>query len=176
MEKISRRGFVKTASLVAALFTQLGLICMMLDISLNPISTFVQAVGNIKAYYVMYSCVTILVFPVTWFLFRQGFPAATLYFVLMADYLVLDILKIVISSRKYSFPSGLFVIETLLRVLPVMLISLAITYGISILISPGIWRLIAILLGGTLTVAVCSYFFAMTPGERAFVISKIRKK
>ena len=157
------------------LFTKLGLVCMVLDIALNPISRYGQAAGRIKAFYLMYSVVTVLVFPITWILFKSGYPATTLYFVFLADYLLLDILKVAVGSRVYGFPAGLFVKETLLRVLPVMLLSLAVTYGIYLAIPEGIWQLIGVLTGGTLCVGLSAFAFALTPGERAYVLSRFHK-
>ena len=158
------------------LFTKLGLVCMILDISFNPLSTFVQAQGNIKRFYIMYSCVTVLVFPVTWLLFRLGCPPASMYLVLMADYLLLDILKLVVGSRTYRFPIGMFFKETLLRVAPVGILSFIGTWGIYLALPAGWWRLIAVLAGGTLLVVITTWLFALTPGEKDFALEKIRRK
>lgn len=157
-------------------FTQLGLICMVLDIALNPVNTFVQAAGNIKRYYIMYSAVTVLVFPVTWLLFKMGAPASSLYFVLMADYLLLDVCKLLVGGRRYGFPVALFLKETLLRVLPVMILSLAVNHFARRIVPSGAWQVVAVIVCGTLAVCISSWFFALTRGEKDYVLSKFGRK
>lgn len=157
-----------------ALFTRLGLVCMVMDIGMTTLSTYVQAVGKIKRFYVMTSIVTILIFPLTWLAYRLGFPVQTFFYIFIADYLILDALKLLMAGRWYGFPVGLFVRQTLLRILPVVLLSLIVTFLVWTLVPQGLWRLLWVLLVGTASVCLTSYFFALTGGERAFVNSKLK--
>ena len=158
------------------LFTRLGLVCMLLDITLIPFNTYVQATGKIKRYYLMYSAVTALVFPVTWLLYRSGSGASSLYFVFMADYLLLDAMRLLMSGKVYGFPLRVFWKNTLLPLIPVALVSIAVTYLVWAAVHEGWWRLVAVLLAGTVSVAISTYAFAMTAGEKSFVRSKIGLK
>ena len=158
-----------------ALFTRLTLICMLLDIVMTTFSTLVQATGRIRKFYIVTSAVTFLIFPVTWILFRMGAPAYVMYLVFIAVYLVNDTLKLLMVRKQVGFPIRRFMNEVILKVLPVTLISLLLTFVVWKAIPAGLWRLLAVLAVGTLSAGLSTYFFALSKGEKAFVDSKIRK-
>lgn len=159
-----------------SLFTKLGLICMILDISLNPVSTYVNASGNIKKYYLMVSIVSAFVFPLTWLLYRLGMPSYTLYFSFIGVYLIMDGIKVFFSWKHYGFPIHKYIQEVILRLLPVITLSLLATFIFWRHFSAGIPRLLFVLAFGTFCTGIFSFLFALTKGERAFLIDKIRSR
>lgn len=158
-----------------ALFTRLTLVCLLLDIVMTTFSTLILADGNIRKFYIVISCVTILIFPLTWILFKMGAPAYSMYLVFIAVYLVNDIIKLLLMKRQIGFPIRLFVKNVILKVLPVSVISLAVTLVVWLLIPAGWWRLLAVLVTGTLAICLTTYLFALSSGEKAFVDSKLNK-
>lgn len=157
-----------------ALFTRLGLVCMVLDIGMNPMNIFVQATGDIKRFYLVTTLIAVLIFPLTWIAYLIGLPAYTYYLIFIADFILFDIAKLLIARGQFGFPLSMFCKETVLRLLPVAVASLLLAWLVWALIPAGVWRLLAVLVVGTLAVAVSSYFFALTPGERSFVDSKLK--
>lgn len=157
-----------------ALFTRLGLLCMILDIGMNPMTIFIQATGDIKQYYIIHSVITAFIFPLTWFAYLLGLPAYVYFIIFIADYLVLDIAKLLIARYRFGFPLRMFCTETLLRILPVAVIPLLVTWPVRALLPAGLWRLAAVLVTGFAAVGLSAYFFALTPGERSWVGSKVK--
>ena len=157
-----------------ALFTRLTLICLLLDLLMTSSSTLVQATGRIRKFYIVTSGITVLIFPLTWLFYRLGAPAYVCYLVFIGVYLVNDIVKLFLLKDIVGFPISLFLKEVILKVLPVVLISLLLTFIVWKLVPQGIWRLLAVLATGTLATCLTTYTFALTDGERAFVRSKLR--
>lgn len=158
-----------------ALFTKLTLVCLVLDVICTPFSTLILADGKIRDFYLWSSCVTILMFPVTWVVYHLGAPAYASYLVFVGVYLVADAVKLVVLNRKTCFPIGAFVREVLLRVLPPTVFSAAAAWAAFALIPEGLARLAAVLVASTIAMAAAVFVFSLTPGERSFVISKLRR-
>ena len=156
-----------------ALFTRLAIAGMCLDIMMSPFSTVIQARGNIRRFYITVSSVMLLIFPLTWILFRLGAPAYSCYIVFIGIYLVTDVVKLLILRKETGFPLVMFWKEVLLRVLPVAALTLAVTFPVWRLMDAGVWRLLAVLAVGTAATLVGTYFFALSRGERSFVNSKL---
>lgn len=156
-----------------ALFTRLTLICLMLDLLMTSSSTVVQASGRIKRFYIVTSCITFLIFPLTWLAFRLGAPAYVCYLVFIGIYIINDVVKLFLMKDLVGFPISMFLREVILKVLPVALITLLLTYVVWRFVPQGWWRLLAVLFIGTLCTCITTYAFALTGGERAFVRSKI---
>ncbi len=159
-----------------ALFTKLTLICMVLDIMMTTFSTLVQADGRIRKFYLVTSAITVLIFPLTWILFKAGAPAYSMYLVFIGVYLVADAVKLWLLKELTGFDIRLFADEVLKKILPVTVISLAVTLLVWLAVPAGLWRLVAVLCIGTLAVVISTYFFGLSKGEKAFVDSKIMVK
>lgn len=156
-----------------ALFTRLTLLCLLLDLLMTSSSTLVQASGRIRRFYIVTSCITFLIFPLTWLSFRLGAPAYFCYLVFIGVYIVNDIVKLFLLKETVGLPVSLFLKEVILKVLPVAAVTLLLTFLVWKLVPQGVWRLLAVLFTGTLSTIVTTYAFALTAGERAFVRSKI---
>lgn len=160
-----------------ALFTRLALVGLCLDLLMTPFATLIQASGNIKRYYIVTSAVTMLIFPLTWLFYKGGAPAYSCYLVFAGVYAVNDVVKLYMMRRQIGFPVGMFVREVLVKVVPVVLISIVATFLVwRLFAQDGIWRLLAVLASGTLSTCVTTYFFSLSEWERSFVNSKIQRK
>ena len=161
-----------------ALFTRLALVGLCLDLLMTPFATLIQASGNIRRYYIVTSAVTMLIFPLTWLLYKAGAPAYSCYIVFAAVYVLNDIVKLGMLRRQIGFPVRMFVREVLARVVPVVLISLITTFLVWLWLcaATGLLRLFAVLVVGTLSACVAAYFFSLSGGEREFVNSKIIRR
>jgi len=158
----------------AALFTKLTFICAALDLLMSPISTIILADGKIKGFYTAICILTATIFPVSWFAFKAGFPAQSAYLVFISVYVVLDVMKLVLVHRLTGFPYGLFLKEVVAKTaVPAMLTLSACYLGTKLLPQPTILRMFVTVLISSVVLAVSSYFFAMTDGERGFIRNKL---
>ncbi len=156
-----------------ALFTRLAIAGMCLDVMMYPFSTLIQASGKIRMFYLAVSSVMVLIFPLTWVLFSLGAPAYSCYLVFIVVYLAVDIVKLCVVHSQIGFPLNMFVREVLLKVLPVTVITLVVTFPVWKLMDAGVWRFLAVLTVGTAAILLSSYFFALSSGERSFVNAKL---
>ncbi len=156
-----------------ALFTKLALAGMCLDVMMAPFATLIQASGDIRRYYIITSALTILIFPLTWLAYRLGAPAASCYLVFIGVYLVNDAVKLLLLKGRIGFPPMMFVREVVRRVVPVALISTAVTFVLWRALAPGLCRLLVTLATGAVLTCITAYAFALSGGERAFVKSRL---
>lgn len=160
-----------------ALFTRLALVGLCLDLLMTPFATLIQASGNIRRYYIVTSAVTMLIFPLTWLFYKAGAPAYSCYLVFIGVYALNDAVKLGLMRRQIGFPVRMFVRDVLMKILPVAVVTLAVTFPVWRLFGvPGILRLLAVLATGTLAACVTAYFFSLSEGERSFVNSRILRK
>ncbi len=158
-----------------ALFTRLTLVCLLLDLLMTTMSTLVQADGRIRKFYIVISSVTALIFPLTWMLFRAGAPAYSMYLVFIAVYILNDIMKLLVLKRQIGFPVGFFLRNVVLKVLPVTLLSLAVTSAVWLLVPDGWMRFVSVLAAAILSTFLTVYLFALSKGEKAFVDSALKR-
>jgi len=174
-ETILRLWLGDTVPEGTALFTRLGIICLLLDISMTTFSTLIQASGNIKTFYLVTSTVTFFILPLTWLLYGMGLPAYVFYLVFIGIYLINDALKLYMLKKQLDFPIRLFMNDVVLKVLPVTVITLLSTLLLWLAMPAGICRLLAVLVFGTLVICLTTYIFALSEGEKEFVNSRIKK-
>lgn len=159
-----------------ALFTRLTFICMCLDLLMTTFSTLVQATGDIRKFYLVTSLVALVIFPATWILYRLGAPVYTCYLVFIAVYLVNDVVRLFLVCEKTGLPMRMFLRNVIYRVLPVTVISLAVTYLVWSLMDAGWLRLLVVLCTGAASVLATSFAFALSKGEREFVLSRVKRR
>lgn len=159
-----------------ALFTRLALAGLCLDLLMTPFSTIIQASGNIRRFYLVTSSLTFLIFPLTWIIYKTGAPAYSCYLVFAAVYLANDVVKLWLLRRQVGLPVMMFVKEVAFKILPVAVLSLLVTFLVWRVFDAGVWRLLTVLVVGTLVTCLTVYLFALTDGERGFVNSRLHFK
>ncbi len=157
-------------------FSTLAIVCVMMDLILTTFATLELAYGDIKRYYIIISSVSILILPITWIAFAAGAPAWIAYVVFIAVYLVADTLKLIIIRSQTGFPISKFVRDVLLPGAVVAAISIGVAAAVHGVMAEGWWRMVAVLCASAVATLAASYAFALTPGERAFISSKICRK
>ncbi|MFV5702418.1 lipopolysaccharide biosynthesis protein [Flavobacterium sp. XS2P12] len=82
------------------LFSQLMLIYSLVNVFENPISALIQATGNIRNYQVIIGFWTLLILPISYFLFKLGFPAYYYLIVLISIYAVAHFFRLLIAKQQ----------------------------------------------------------------------------
>jgi len=169
--------WLKTVPPDAALFTRLAIVCVLLDLLLSAGSTIVLADGRIGRYYAWISSLTVLIMPLSWFAFRIGAPAWTAYAIFICDYVVLDVVKLVLMHRITGYPYGKFFKDVIGKVTVPTIVTVAACIIIVLLLPKATWGR-AVLTVTVSSVAIClsSFFFSLTEGERLIILEKMRVK
>lgn len=160
----------------ASQFTRLSLIALLLGMTSNPLTTLQQATGRIRHYYIAIGSVNLLALPLVWLLFRCGATAATAYLVIIGVCVLEFILKLLISARQTGFHIGQFLLMVLLPLLAVTVLALVAPVLICQLMQDGWLRLLLVCVGGWVALAVSAYGLALTKGERAWLLQKLRNE
>lgn len=160
----------------AALFTKLTLVCFLVDYTPNTLITLAQANGRVKRFYLLSSSVAILVFPLAWILYANGAAAWTAYALFIGFYLLKAAVMLRVVHKDTGLPVKKYLREGILPALVPMLIVLPVVCCIAGLIAPAWWRFLLIAALGLVLTAIAIWNYGLTPGEKAFVRSKIGRK
>ncbi len=157
------------------IFVPLAVVANMVDMLGNSMAILEMATGNIKKYYLIIGGVSFLVFPISWICFALGAAPESSYIVYIAVYALLVVIKMLILRRQIGFPAAMFRSEVLRKILYVTLFSFGVTAIVAYCLPGGVWRLLAVVLVSTLSIGCSTYFWATTPGEKAYADAKVRE-
>ena len=160
----------------AALFTRLTLLCFLVDFTPNTLVTLEQAHGKIRRFYLTTSALSVLAFPLTWLFYRNGAPAWVGYLFFFGFTLLKDAAMLWIVHRDTGLPIDVYFRKALCpifwSVLPAVLV-----VGLFMWLVPATdWRFLPVAVVGVLSAGAGIWLRGLTEGEKAFALSKIRRK
>ena len=158
---------------MSEVFVRLTVLCLMSDMSFNPLLTLIQANGKIKGYYISSSLVSILVFFISWTAFKTGCPAYVSYIVFAVVYFIVDGIKLATVYHQVKFPVTTLIKKELLPLAAVTALTLIFSFICWHLIPAGAIRLLAVVTVSTIVIGLSSWMFVLTDGEKNFIKSKI---
>ena len=159
----------------AAFFTKLTLLCFVVDFTPATLNVLVQACGRIKRYYLWTSLVASLAFPITYVAYKMGAPAWVGYAAFFFIYLIKTVVMIVLANKVAGLPINKYWKEGLWpALLPGLSTLLAISF-ITDVLPPAWWRFLVSAALGTVTMAAMIWFYGLTQGEKAYVLSKLKR-
>ena len=155
-------------------FLYLTLICLLVDMGSNPLLTLVQATGRVKRYYLLTGLTSYLGLPLVWLAFKLGGGPAWAYLVFAAVYLTVSVQRVVMAHKLTGFPVRpflalvvrLFGAAVIVLEVPLILLNLTASTGL---------RLFFGTVFGWALLAAATWFYLLTPGEKAVVFRKIGK-
>ena len=159
----------------AAFFTKLTLLCFVVDFTPATLNVLVQASGRIKRYYLWTSLVASLAFPITYVSYKLGAAAWTGYAAFFGIYLVKTVVMIWVAHQEAGLPIDKYWKEGLWPALcPGLSTLLAISF-ITDVLPPVWWRFLVSAALGAVTMAAMIWFYGLTQGEKAYVLSKLKR-
>ncbi len=161
---------------MAADFIRLSLLALMIDLTGNPALTLTLAVGRLRKYYLVTGLVSYLCLPLVYLSFRLGAPAQWAYIVFIFIYFAVLVLKLLLLRGLSGFPLGKFLRAVALPLAEVSVCSLIPPLALYFSMPEGALRVVLICLAGWGSMGLSVFFFALTPGERAFVTRKLGRQ
>ena len=156
-------------------FFRLSVLASMMSILGNTQWTACQATGRIRTYALIITPLGCLVFPLTWILYQLGFPVESTYFVFIAIYLVLNIVRLFLMKKMIHFPIKMFVCDVFGSILLVTSVAVILPLVEIYLLPQTLWRLPITLLISTLSISVSVYTLGLTNGEKVAIITALKK-
>ena len=160
----------------AAVFIRLSLIGGMVKMLGNTGYTACMATGDIKNYSILITSVGIMAFPLTWLAFYLGASAEYSYYVFIAVYICVEIVRLFLMKRMLHFPPMMFVREVLFKILIVTIVATVIPVLLSRQMEEGISRLVVVTVVSIITSAVAVYVVGLKSNERVYLKNLILAK
>jgi len=160
----------------AALFTRLTLLCFLIDFTPGTLNILEQARGKIRNYYLVTSAVAVLVFPITWLAYRLGAPGWAGYAAFIGIYLLKAVAMLAMAHRDTGFPVGAYLRKAVLPMLAAVLPSALVVFPLCRVLPVLWWRFVVMAVLGVLLSGIGIWLYGLTEGEKAFVLSKLKRK
>ena len=158
----------------AASFVKLTLLLTSISILGDLLYTNILAIGQLKKYMVAESCLTVLVFPVSYFLFRGDFPPETPYIIMSITYFILIFVRLFFLKGKEGFPVKMFLRQVLLPAFSTLALAVVFSYASKVYFSgdQGFLSLVLAVVYIEICLAASIVLLGVTSNERRFLLKK----
>ena len=160
----------------AGIFVQLTFLNTLVEILLNSNETLNRASGKIRKFQIIISVAQLLILIVSYIVLEITGNSILTVAVTNVIYLLIFIPRITVNKPYIGITFGYFFKHTLRGVMIVTCISTLVCFAFLSGMEQGWIRLFGTSIVSTLTIAITSWFFALTKGEREKTSSFIRKK
>ena len=157
----------------ARLFTSLTLLCFVIDFTPGTLNVLEQANGHIRRYYLYTSLTAVMAFVITYVAYRLGAPAFTGYMAFMACYLLKSVVMLRIAHRDTGLPVKEYWKKAIVPAVTPGLFTLMIIEGMAHVIPEAWWRFFVMAALSAVCMGLFIWWYGLTPGEKAFVRSKL---
>lgn len=158
-----------------ALFCRLILINALIDSLSGTLMTAAQASGKIKLYQSVVGGLLLFILPISYLLLKIGLPPQTTIYVNIGISIIALVARLCILNRLINLSIKHFVQNTLLRILPIIGISIAFSLIAKYYINQDIIRFILVCLISVLSIATTTYWIGITKKERIFINLKLKQ-
>lgn len=141
----------------------------------NPIGIIIQASGQLKEYSLKVESLTLLVLPLTYVLFKLGFPAKYSFFVMIFCALFAHIVRLKVLRKYFTVYSHKTYLKSF--VIPAIIVMIISNFAVQQVhnnVDNIIERFIAVLIIAILFVIFLSLFIGFTLDERSLILKKVR--
>ena len=159
----------------AAFFTKLTLLCFVIDFTPGTLNVLVQAGGRIRRYYIWTSLVASLAFPITYVAYRLGAPAWVGYAAFAVIYIVKAVVMMRVAHKETGLPLGDYWRKGLWPALAPGLMTLIVISFIPEVLPAAWWRFLVTAALGAVSMATSIWQVGLTEGEKAYVLSKLKR-
>jgi len=158
------------------MFSKLTLAYSLINVFELPLSTMVQATGNIKKYQIVIGSFTLLFLPISYFFFQGNGEAYTALIILIIIYAIALIIRLMLVKQQLGFPVEKYLKRNILRLSVVFIPIVGGGLFIKKIISGSIYHV----LGGGILLVVFSflviYIIGLSNNERGLIKGFIARK
>lgn len=156
------------------IFTILVLIIALIDILNTPLSMVVHAIGKMKKYQIITSCISLFVLPLGYIVFELGTPASTIFIISIITSIFVQTASLFIVRELIGISLKEYFSKVIIPIIKVVLLSLIIPLLIRIFMVDGILRLVIISILSISSVLVTAFYFGLEKNEKELVV-KMKK-
>ncbi|MDY5532547.1 oligosaccharide flippase family protein [Butyricimonas virosa] len=162
--------WLKIVDVQTVLFSRLILIYALIMSLNNPISIIIQATGYVKEYSVFVEFFTLLSVPVTYILFKLGYPAYTTFVVMVIVAFAAHIVRLIYLKKYYNLFSYSEYIK--LFILPAILITFVVFLLVGVVhfaISNALLRLCLTVLISVVSTTLLTFLIGLSKNEKGML-------
>lgn len=168
--------WLKEIPVYATIFTQYTIISIFFDlIFCNSIITAIHACGNIKKYQIIMTISSIVVFPITWFLYSLGYSPEISYIVFLLDFIFQIFIRLHLAKSLINLSPSDYFKNVFVRFFPVAVLSIIIPLFFHIKLEDGSIRFIVVTFFSITSVIINVFCIGLSRREREFCMNYIRK-
>lgn len=158
------------------LFSRLYIIFTIILCLHNPITTIIQATGNIKKYILYVESLTILNVPICWIIFKMGMPSYLIFVIMISLGILAHIMRLIILNKaNVGFKYKSYIFHFLLPGIAVILINSIIAYILHSHINNSMIRICTTFAVSPLFIIISTYFLGMNKTERETIKKYIKR-
>lgn len=157
-------------------FIRLTMVVSLIWLLGDTMYTSIMAIGKLKKYMIYETCITCLVFPISYFVFFVNLPPESSYIVYALAYILLMLLRLWYLNKVEHFPASLFLKGVIGPVALTTLLACIAPLAFKCIFYDGSIASFII----SISLCVCSFiisvfFVGLSSKEKALIISKIKK-
>lgn len=161
------RFWIQNAEPQTILLSRLIIIYAFIMALNNPISIIIQATGKVKEYHIAVEFITLSCVPISYVLFKMGFPVDTSYLAMIASALFAHIIRLICLKKFYfQFCYKTYISDFLLPALLSLLLSTSIVLAINCLINIDFYRILIVFVSSILFVLFFFYILGLNKNDR----------
>ncbi len=159
---------------IAPLFLRFAMFESLAVMSGSNLFKLIQADGHVKKYTIHAAITAGFIFPVTWVAYYLGAPVWVTYVIFIADFLVLNLVRILDLKRLMAFSARQFLEECCIPCAIVSVTSFILPIIIAHFMDQSIARFFINAAVSVLWTSLCCIVFGLTGSERAFFWDKLK--
>jgi len=157
-----------------SVFIKLVLLSTIIGALASPLSVSAEATGRMKQFNSIVGTISLMVLPISYFLFQKGFKPYYIYFVLIIIEIINFWVKLIIINRMTKLPIQLFIRKVILKIFFVLIFSLPMPCILCNFINSDLKGFLISVFITVLNSVLVIYFIGLELYERKFIISKIK--
>lgn len=160
----------------AVAFTRLLLCVSMVDVVANPMMIGAAATGRIKTYHIVIGSTLLFTLPLSLLLIRLTHMPEIVFVTQLFMIILAQVFRMLLCRSLYQFSVSAFMRETLWPMVKVFVLSSLLPVALHICMTDGVVKVLTVGVANAAALVVTVYLCGTTPGEKNFILSKIRRR
>lgn len=156
-------------------FSQLMLIFSLVNVFENPISAMIQATGNIRNYQIIIGSCTLLILPISYFLFKLGLPAYYSLIVLISIYIIAHFFRLLIVKQQLGLSIRYYCGSVFYPIILSTIPTLSLSYYFCKFFTDNFLGLLYSIISCLIISLTFIFFLGLEKTERIFIIIQVKK-
>lgn len=158
------------------LFTKLVLIYSLINVFEFPLTQLVHATGIVRKYQMFVGVFTLFTLPITYLLFKFGYPPYVAFVVLIIIYVLAYIPRLIIVRNQLNISINEYITQVIAKTMLVSAMSVLLPSLVIYSMDIGLIRMIVTTLVSLVSILLTIYIFGINKEERIVAISFLKNK